>query len=255
MAFSRYVALGDSTTEGLDDLAPNGVGYVGFADRLAIRLARENPDLLYANLAVRGRKAGQIRASQLAPALALQPDLATVVAGVNDILRPRVDLLYVLGEVEAMMSALRETGATVVGMTYPDPTPVMPTARLIRGRVRIFNEALRVIAERHGVLLVDVARDGIVDARLWSDDRLHASAAGHARIAGATARALGLEPDEDPWAPLPPVEPLPRTQVLAGEVAWTVRHMAPWISRRLRGRSSGDGILPKRPELAPVEGE
>lgn len=253
MPFSRYVALGDSTTEGLDDPALDGAGFVGFADRLAARLAREQPGLLYANLAVRGRKAGQIRAEQLERALAMEPDLATVVGGVNDILRPRVDLPYVLGEVEAMVSALREAGATVVAMTYPDPTRVMPAARPMRGRVLAFNDALRAIAARHGAVLVDLQRDAIVDARLWADDRLHASSAGHARIAHATAQALGVEPDEDPWSPLSPAEPLRRAHSMAREAAWAGRYMAPWILRRLRGRSSGDGLAAKRPELAPVE--
>jgi lysophospholipase L1-like esterase len=252
MPFSRYVALGDSTTEGLDDPAPDGGGFLGFADRLAARLARETPDLLYANLAIRGRKASQIRAEQLGPALAMRPDLATVVGGVNDILRPRVDLPRVLGEVEAMVSALRDAGATVVAMTYPDPTRVMPAARPARGRVLAFNVALRDIAARRGAVLLDLEQDAIVDARLWADDRLHASAAGHARIAHATAQALGIEPDEDPWTPLPPVEPLRRAQAMARDAAWAGRYMAPWILRRLRRRSSGDGIAAKRPELAPV---
>jgi hypothetical protein len=129
----------------------------------------------------------------------------------------------------------------------------MPAARPARGRVLAFNDGLRDIARERGALLLDLARDAIVDARLWSDDRLHASSAGHARIAHATARALGVEPDEDPWAPLPPAEPLRRAHSMARNAAWAGRHMAPWIARRLRGRSSGDGILPKRPELAPVE--
>jgi lysophospholipase L1-like esterase len=253
MPFARYVALGDSTTEGLDDPALDGAGFVGFADRLAARLAREAPRLLYANLAVRGRKAGQIRAEQLGPALGMRPDLATVVGGINDILRPRVSLPYVLGEVGAMVSALRDAGATVVGMTYPDPTHVMPVARPARARVLAFNEGLRDLAARHGALVVDVERDGIVDARLWSDDRLHASSVGHARIALALAQLLGVEPDENPWAPLPPSEPLRRAHSLARNVSWAGRHMAPWVVRRLRRRSSGDGIVAKRPELAPVE--
>lgn len=252
MPFSRYVALGDSTTEGLDDPAPGGDGFVGFADRLAARLARERPDLLYANLAVRGRKAGQIRAEQLEPALAMRPDLATVVGGINDILRPRADLRYVLGEIEAVISALRDSGATVVGMTYPDPTHVMPVARPTRARVLAFNEGLRDIAARRGALLVDVELDGIVDARLWSDDRLHASSAGHERLAHAAAQALGLEPDADPWAPLPPGEPPRRAEAAAGHAVWAAHHMAPWILRRVRGRSSGDGMVAKRPELSPV---
>jgi len=251
MPYSRYVALGDSTTEGLDDPRPDG-SHIGFADRLAARIARDSPGFLYANLAIRGRKVGQVRDEQLGPALEMEPDLASVVCGLNDILRPKVDLPQVIADFEAMVAALRERGTTVLGLTYPDPCAVMPAARPVRGRVMTFNDALRTIAGRHGMTLVDLERDGVIDVRLWSADRLHANPAGHIRIAGAMAHALGVEPDEDPWAPMPPPEPVPRARALAHEAAWIVRHMAPWIVRRMRGKSSGDGIVPKRPALTPV---
>jgi lysophospholipase L1-like esterase len=251
MPYARYVALGDSTTEGLEDLGPDGE-HVGFADRLAARIARESPALLYANLAVRGRKMGQIRAEQLEPALEMEPDLVSVVGGLNDILRPKVDLPGIAAELEEIVAVLRARGATVLGLTYPDPCAVLPAARPVRSRVLTFNDALRSIADRHGMTLVDLERNGVVDARLWAVDRLHANAAGHARIAGSMAHALGLEPDEDPWAPMPPAEPVRRPAALARDAAWLGRHMTPWIVRRLRGRSSGDGRAPKRPRLAPV---
>jgi lysophospholipase L1-like esterase len=252
MPFSRYVALGDSTTEGLDDPAPDGRGHLGFADRLAVRVARENPELLYANLAVRGRKVAQIRAEQLEPALALDPDLASVVGGLNDILRPRVDLDLVGADLDGMVSALRARGAAVVGMTFPDPARIMPAARPVRARVLAFNSVLREIAARRGMVLVDLEQKGVVDPRLWSPDRLHANGAGHQRIADSIAEALGLEPDGDPWAPLPSSPGVPRHVAVAREAAWVGRHMAPWIMRRVRGRSSGDGVVAKRPALAPV---
>jgi lysophospholipase L1-like esterase len=255
MPFSRYVAIGDSTTEGLEDPAPGGRGHLGFADRLAARLACENPDLLYANLAIRGRKVGQIRAEQLAPALALKPDLASVVGGLNDILRGRVDLDGVAADLDAMVRALRDQGATVLGLTFPDPARIMPAARLVRGRVLVYNEALREIAARHGMVLADLEQRGVVDPRLWSADRLHANAAGHARIAASLAEGLGLEPDVDPWAPLPPAERLRRHAAVAREALWVGRHMAPWVLRRVRGRSSGDSVLPKRPSLTPVDAQ
>lgn len=255
ISYSRYVAIGDSTTEGLEDLAADGSGYIGFADRLAQRLARENPPLLYANLAVRGRKMRQIREEQLAPALALRPDLVSIIGGLNDILRPRVDLAVVLGDLEAMVSAVRAIDAVALGMTFPDPVRIMPAARLARARVIEFNTAVRQIAARHGMLLADLERHGVVDRRLWSVDRLHANSAGHARIAAAMTEVLGLAPDEDPWAPLAEPAPLRRSIAAAGEAAWIARHLAPWVLRRVRGRSSGDGRIAKRPQLAPVLAE
>jgi hypothetical protein len=195
----------------------------------------------------------QIRDEQLEPALALEPDLVSIVGGLNDILRPRIDFDRVVGDLEHMVSAFASRGATVLGMTFPDAARIMPAARPARRRVSAFNLAVREIAGRQGMLLADLERHGVVDRRLWSMDRLHANSSGHARIAAAMAQALGLEPDEDPWAPLPPAEPIPRATALTTELAWMGRHMAPWIMRRIRGRSSGDGRLAKRPALAPLE--
>jgi lysophospholipase L1-like esterase len=250
-AFSRYVALGDSTTEGLDDPYPDGTPR-GWADRLAERLALENPELGYANLAIRGRKVPQIRAEQLEPALALEPDLASVVGGLNDILRPSVELDRVCGDLEAMIGALRSGGAEVIAMTYPDPTAVISIAGArVRARVAAFNERLRAISSEHGAVLVDLDRDGIAHPALWSADRLHANSLGHERIAVAASAALGLPPGEDP-TPLDDPPAQRRHARIAADAAWAGRHLAPWIVRRLRGRSSGDGREPKRPELAPA---
>lgn len=250
--FSRYVALGDSTTEGLDDPYPDGT-YRGWADRLAERLAVENPDLGYANLAIRGRKVPQIRAEQLEPALALAPDLASVIGGLNDILRRNVDLDRVCADLEAMIEALRGAGATVLVMTYPDPTAVISAARSrVRSRVRAFNHRLLGIAATHGATVLDLDHDDIAHPALWSIDRLHASGLGHARIAAAAATALGLEAAAEPES-LPDPIARPRHLRIADDAAWAGRHLAPWVIRRVRGRSSGDGLDPKRPALAPVE--
>jgi lysophospholipase L1-like esterase len=252
VTFARYVAIGDSTTEGLEDPSPDGLGYLGFADRLAARLARDQPSLLYANLGIRGRKMHRIRDEQLEPALALKPDLVSIVGGINDILRPRCDLAAVADHLEQMVAALSAGGATVLGMTFPDAARIMPAARPARGRILAFNANVRSVAARHRMLVADLERRGVVDQRLWSIDRLHANSAGHARIAAALAQALGLEPDEDPWAPLPPADPVPRRVALRREAAWIRRHMAPWLIRRARGVSSGDGRSAKRPRLTPV---
>ena len=116
--YLRYVALGDSQTEGLGD-GDDVTGLRGWADRLAEQLAAGGSGLQYANLAVRGHLAAQIHAEQLGPALALRPDLATVVAGVNDLLRPRFDADEVAGHLEAMFAALTAQGACVATLTFP----------------------------------------------------------------------------------------------------------------------------------------
>ena len=254
MGFRRYVALGDSTTEGLDDPRPGG-GYRGWADRLAEGLAAAEPGLLYANLAVRGRRIPQVHAEQLAPALALEPDLVTVLAGLNDLLRRRYDAAATAAHLEAMLSESLAAGATAATFTIPDPSSVMPLARIVRGRLHAYNEAIREIGARTGAIVVDLAGvPATADPRLWSIDRLHASALGHERIAAATCDALGLPGSDRSWTePLPVIARRGRHAVVAAELVWAQRHLTPWLVRRARGRSSGDGRFPKAPELAPVE--
>jgi lysophospholipase L1-like esterase len=254
VSFNRYVALGDSTTEGLEDRYPDG-SYRGWADRLAELIAAENPRLGYANLAIRGRKLPQIRAEQLEPALALEPDLATILGGLNDILRREVDLDARAADLDAIVAALRDAGAAVVVVTYPDPTAIITVgAARIRPRVAAFNEEIRAIAAARGAVIVDLDRDAPAHPALWCEDRLHANSRGHERIAAAAATALGIPvPDGDWNAELPEHRPPPRPVRIASDVAWMGRHLTPWVLRRVRGRSSGDGIEPKRPTLAPVE--
>ncbi|MFJ8074081.1 SGNH/GDSL hydrolase family protein [Streptomyces sp. NPDC096176] len=253
--YQRYVALGDSQTEGLGD-GDDTAGLRGWADRLAEQLAAQNPGVRYANLAVRGRLARQVREEQLDAALALRPDLATVAAGVNDLLRPRFDADEVAGHLEAMFAALTAQGARVATVTFPDVTRITALARPIGSRVGALNHRVREAAHRHQVAVAEASVHAVVtDPRLWSPDRLHASPLGHERIAAAVADALQLPGSSDVWThPLPPPEtPVPAGwRATAGELRWAGSFLGPWLGRRLRGRSSGDGRTAKRPDLLPV---
>lgn len=246
MHFHRYVALGDSGTEGVgDEPYPDGTER-GWADRLAGFLAEANPELLYANLAVRGRRVAEVHDQQLGPAVALEPDLATVVAGINDVIRPRADLDAALGHMDEMVRDLRATGATVVTATYPDLSPINPIARLARKRLHHFNEGLRSIATERGALLVEAEDFPVLaDRRMWCDDRLHLSPEGHRSLASATARRLGLaDAGTDP-----PTAVGAHRRRVAEELRWARTFLVPWVRRRLTGRSSGDGRYAKRPDL------
>lgn len=251
--YVRYVALGDSQTEGVGD-GDDTVGLRGWADRLAEQLTAVNPGLQYANLAVRGRVAGQVRAEQLEPALALRPDLATVVAGVNDLLRPRFDVVEVAGQLEEMFAALTAAGAQVATLTVPDVGKIAPLARPVRSRVAQLNTHIRAAAARHGVAVAEIAHHPVsTDPRLWSVDRLHASPLGHARIAEAVAQAIRLPRSDDSWThPLPPQVLPTGWQSTGAELRWAAAFLGPWLGRRLRGRSSGDGRTSKRPDLLPL---
>ena len=253
MEFSRYVALGDSFTEGVGDpdpTRPNGLR--GWADRVAEVLAGRVPDFGYANLAIRGRKLHQILDEQLEPALALAPDLVTIHAGGNDVLRPRVDLDDLASAYDGAVGRIVETGAHVVMFTIFDPGSSGIYAAM-RGRMAIFNEFAREISERHEATLVDMwrMRDRPI-VEVMDTDRMHLNASGHQHIAFAVLAGLGVTHDEKP---LPRITPpaLSRAERLRENAAWTRDFLGPWVHRRLTGRSSGDSISPKRPTLAPIE--
>jgi lysophospholipase L1-like esterase len=253
MSYLRYVAVGDSQTEGLND-GDEEIGYRGWADRLAEMLAIREPNFRYANLAVRGKLTAQIRAEQTAAALALEPDLVTVTAGVNDLMRPRFDAVAVAADLDAMLAALTSSGARVVTFTYPDIAKIAPLARHARARMLDFNARVRATARRHGAVLVDAfAYPVTADPRMYSTDRYHLGPIGHARLAAAVAEALGLPGSDESWAtPLPPSPPIPPWRRAGAEMAWVAAFAGPWMVRRLRGRSSGDGRTAKRPQLQPM---
>jgi len=245
--YHRYVAIGDSSTEGLDD--PDGKGgYRGWADRLAARIAEQQGSLLYANLGVRGLHTRQIRERQLEPALAMRPDLSTLFTGTNDAVSRRFDPSAVETDLAFMQRALISQGATVVSFTLPDLAGVIPLGRWLTPRVHLLNEAIRRACRDSGAVLVDFAAHPVAsDIRLWSDDRFHANALGHTLIAHALAHAIGVPGADDSWQRPFGVDADPGASM--GTMSWLVRHLLPWAWRHARGRSSGDGRSAKRPRL------
>jgi lysophospholipase L1-like esterase len=253
-----FVALGDSITEGLGDPYPDGTGrYRGWADRFAERLAAQRPGLRYANLAVRGKLAASIAAEQVPPAIAMAPDLVSVAAGGNDLLRPWADPDAVAETVEGAVGELHAAGCGVMLFTGFDPG-MFPLIRLIRGKAAAYSMHLRAIADRFDCHLVDLWSMRVLgDSREWSADRLHLSPDGHRRVALRVCEVMGVSVDEDWREPLPPRLGEAALSGSARWVAarrmdarWTREHAAPWFARRLRGVPS-EG-LPKRPELLPL---
>lgn len=244
----RYVALGDSLTEGLQDFDDDG-NPVGWADRLAQLLAdRAGTDIQYANLAIRGRLLGPILAEQVEPALALAPDLISVWGGGNDMLRPDADPDAMAAAVEEAVVKFREAGADVlIGLSVDSRDS--PIIKLTRNRTAIYNINLVGIAARHGAHIIDAWNlRSLRDWRMWHEDRIHLNSLGHARVAQAALAALGLEPEDADWStPLPPRPAMSRREQLDWNVVWGRDHLAPWLSRRIRRTSSGVGRTAKLP--------
>jgi len=254
VGWHKYVAVGDSFTEGLDDPYPRGGMYRGWADLVATRLEAEaGSEFGYANLAVRGRLFDGVVTEQVPAALALRPDLVSFAAGGNDVLRRQCDPYALVARFDAAIAGIRATGADVVVFRFADVTARLPGQRLIGPRVAVLNQGVGETAERHGARLVDLWSDAeFANPLLWSEDRLHLSAAGHHRVAAHVLAALEVSPDPQ-WLAVPErPAPAPWLSARRSDLRWAGQHLAPWLKRRLTGRSSGDNVLPKRPTLAPM---
>ncbi|MEU4062497.1 SGNH/GDSL hydrolase family protein [Streptomyces wedmorensis] len=249
--YNSLVAIGDSFTEGMSDLKPDG-SYRGWADVLAGRLAARSPGFRYANLAVRGKLIGQIVEEQVGLAAAMQADVVTLVGGLNDTLRPKVDMVRVRDLLTEAVERLTPACGQLVLMRSPGRNG--PVMERFRPRMEELFAHIDGLASRHGALVVDLyGAESLGDPRLWDVDRLHLTADGHRRVAEAVWQTLGLGPEEDWRTPLPPSERPGWASRRIADARFAKEHLGPWIGRRLTGRSSGDGRPPKRPELLPYE--
>ncbi len=251
--------MGDSFTEGLADEDPTRPGeHVGWADRVAVTLAarnaREGVDLRYANLAVRGRRIDAVLAEQLPAALELRPDLVSLSAGGNDVLRPRVSIPSVMARLEGAVQELRSTGADVLLFTSANVSWI-PVVSRITPRLVEHNAELWAIGQRTGAFVVDIyTLRALRDPAMYAQDRIHLSSQGHERVAAQVLWTLGLPVEEEGWTDPPvPLPPRGRVETIREHREWASGHLGPWVGRRLRGRSSGDGRTGKRPELRPVD--
>ena len=250
--YERFVVMGDSFSEGIGDELTDG-RVRGWADLVAAGLAANSPTPVgYANLAIRGKLLGPIVAEQLEPALALTPDLLTICGGGNDLMRPKVEISYVVDLLDQVVEQARATGAHVVLLSGANPSQHLPMGSLMQKRGDKLADAVRPAFDRPGVTVVDNWADTeLRSARYWSADKLHLNAIGHTRVASNVLRALDV-PVPAAWdAILADTARAP----LGGSrntAAYYREHVLPWIGRRLTGRSSGDGRTPKRPTLEPV---
>ncbi|WP_406492376.1 SGNH/GDSL hydrolase family protein [Streptomyces sp. NBC_00846] len=238
-SYTSLVAVGDSFTEGMSDLLPDG-SYRGWADVLAGRLAVRTPGFRYANLAVRGKLIGQIVDEQVDAAAALRADVVTLVGGLNDTLRPKCDMGMVRGRLEEAVERLAPSCNELVLMRSPGRNG--PVMERFRPRMEELFSLVDELALRHGALVVDLyGAPALGDPRLWDVDRLHLTSDGHQRVAEAVWQTLGLPPESDWRTPLPTSVPPGWAIRRVEDLRFARRHLMPWIGRRLTGRSSGDG--------------
>ncbi|WP_345448010.1 SGNH/GDSL hydrolase family protein [Arthrobacter gyeryongensis] len=248
----RFVALGDSFTEGVGDrneALPNGVR--GWADRVAEKLAKAEPGWEYANLAVRSKRLRHIVDEQLDRALAMEPTLITLYAGGNDILDFGTDMDILMAEYERLVARLAATGATLVLFTGYD-VKVSAVLEPFKKRNALYNERVRELAAKYGAVLVDYwCFDAYHDRRMWASDRLHMSKAGHKYMAAQVLDHLGVPHKFSPkdW------EPPQRLKLRDWERRqrrWVNDWVLPLFGRKLRGVTLGDSLGPRWPEPVKV---
>jgi phosphatidylinositol alpha 1,6-mannosyltransferase len=250
------VAIGDSITEGLcDDSRQQPGEYRGWADRLALLLShseRRPEPLLYANLAVRSRTVSDVLERQIPRALELRADLVTILIGGNDLARPVTAPARLAARLLPGVARLRATGCDVLLVApFVPPTPFL---RTLHHRTTELAAHLRRVAAATGARVLDLSADPAwLEPGRWADDRVHLSSHGHRILSYQAAVALGV-PGARELGELDVAmhaEPVGE-QLSTG--AWFRTHVRPWLGRRVRGRTAGDGLLPKHDMLVPVAG-
>lgn len=250
MLVHRFVAIGDSFTEGVgDEIGDDRVR--GWADLAAVGIATgQGAPVEYANLAIRGRKLGPILDEQLDAAIALQPDLLSINGGGNDLLRPRVPIASISERLREAVWRIRAAGITPVILSGANPSGVLPVGALMQRRGDALAREVRLWSRDLDVPVVDNWSDSVLrQPRFWSEDRLHLNTLGHVRAATNFLAGIGL-PAPDAWGELQATS----NAGVRRTPAYYRQYVVPWLGRRLTGRSSGDGRGPKNAEPIVVHG-
>ena len=195
MAWSTYVAIGDSLTAGRGDEGRDGRP-IGWAQRLADILGvRTTVRCSLTNLAVDGATVHEVLSKQLPAVTARKPELVSVTVGINDIRRRDFDELSFKADLGQLFEALAATQATMLACTLPDLTVIMSLSQdlreVVRERTRLASDIIREQAESYGAVCLDAwSLPGVTDPDLYAPDRLHPNSKGHQFIAAACADKL-----------------------------------------------------------------
>ncbi|RHW28535.1 SGNH/GDSL hydrolase family protein [Nocardioides immobilis] len=236
--YIRFAVLGDSASCGVGDPTPQG--WRGWARILADAVAAEH-HVSFCKLAVPGAVVADVRREQLADALAHRPVVASLVVGLNDVMRStwdpgqfRADLLHCAGE-------LARHGALVITVRFHDHSRVFGLPRLLtrplRRRIEVLNEIYDEVHAQYGALRLDLGADPAIYSReLWAFDRLHPSELGHRRLARRVGELLNGEGLLFPLPSLTCTSPRPSRREQARAL---VVDIAPWLYRRFRDLTHG----------------
>ena len=210
----RFVALGDSLTEGVGD--PVGKGWRGWAALLVGGLsAGPEAAVEFTNIAVSGAQTRDVAERQLPDALALRPDMVSVVVGVNDTLRCTFDIHGVAARLDTVYGAFAEQGTVLLTACLPDPGAMLglpgALARPLGRRQRAVNAVVHALSDRYGAVHLHASEGAwLTDRAMWSADRLHPGERGHRQLAvrfhallAGAGLATGPAPSPEPEFPVP----------------------------------------------------
>ncbi|WP_329493868.1 SGNH/GDSL hydrolase family protein [Kitasatospora herbaricolor] len=229
----RFAALGDSLTEGVGDPVPGG--WRGWAALLAGSLAEATDGVEFHNLARSGALSHDLTGTQLPTALALRPQLATVLVGGNDTLRTGFDIRHTARELDTALGALAGEGSRLLTACLPDPGALLrlpgPLARPLARRMRAVNTVVHALSARHRAVHLHLAElPWTAERDLLSVDRLHPSAAGHQLIArGFHAR---LAEAGHRLGPPPAAAPAGAGPGRAADFWWMATRGTSWVAER-----------------------
>lgn len=246
----RFVALGDSLTEGVGD--PVGGAWRGWAELLSAGLAPDGTPVEFHNFAASGAQTSDVLARQMPQALALRPDIASVLVGVNDTLRRTFDIHAVAARLDHVYAAFTEQGAVLLTACLPDPGTMLGLpgllGRPLARRQQAVNSVVHALSERYGAVHLHAAEGAwVADRSMWSADRLHPGERGH-RILAARFHALLAADGRAQGTP-----PSPRRTARAhalGEPG-VARHGGHGLGREAVHRPASPASHPRRGRAAP----
>jgi lysophospholipase L1-like esterase len=238
MEYVRFAALGDSASCGVGDPTPQG--WRGWAQILADAIGVHH-HVSFCKLAVPGALVADVRRHQLPDALAHRPVVASLIVGLNDVLRAAWDPEQIRADLLFCAGALARQGTLLITVRYHDHTRVFGLPRLLARRLRHRIETLNAIYDEvhdtYGTLRLDLSADpDIYSRRMWSFDRLHPSEHGHRRLAHRIGELLNAEGLTFALPSLTATGTPPGTRE---NLHVLLHEIAPWLGRRVRELALG----------------
>lgn len=182
--WKHFVAIGDSLTVGIGDEVEN-VPLKSWVEHFA---ELHKPHLTYTNLAKRGLVVKEIRSSQLEKAIELHPDLVSLIAGANDVLKGRWNSIEYKNDMEYMVENLSRLGAKIIIGNLPDFSNRLPLPteqkKVLKSQLLEANEMIQSLSNKYQLVHIDFWNHPMAnDLKLLSKDLIHPNSIGYQEIA------------------------------------------------------------------------